>query len=264
MIIQIESPRIFKGFVTYEEFESWYDFHQKDCMIAEVILDQPQKLRFDIDGIEVNELARNIIKELISKVQEYFPTLTPIIYNSCGPKKTSYHLVFNGGFFPNHKAAYTAATWITRQISSTSLIDLSVYKTTQLFRLEGCTKKDQNRYKYRETPVTSWREGWITYGDHPFLSTPSPQPLPPSLPPPFVQTKDITAIVFGTYVWTMGEDFRVRAYQGDLVLLDRIRPTYCPACERIHEHENPYILLNKRLFCCRRSEVQMKVLLRCF
>lgn len=55
--------------------------------------------------------------------------------------------------------------------------------------------------------------------------------------------------------------YRIMKIQGGLVMLKRVKPSKCRVCEKIHEHENPYLILVKKddgidvFFNCRRSEV---------
>jgi hypothetical protein len=49
--------------------------------------------------------------------------------------------------------------------------------------------------------------------------------------------------------------FKIRKIDGDLIILDRVKPSHCWSCGRIHNHENPYIKIydGKVIFCCRRG-----------
>lgn len=49
--------------------------------------------------------------------------------------------------------------------------------------------------------------------------------------------------------------FEIREIENNIVALLRLQPSYCETCDRIHENENPYIILidNILYFCCRRT-----------
>lgn len=56
--------------------------------------------------------------------------------------------------------------------------------------------------------------------------------------------------------------FIVRDIKGSVISLRRLRPSFCDICDRIHENENPYMLVveNNVYFCCRRNKNKKKLL----
>jgi len=49
--------------------------------------------------------------------------------------------------------------------------------------------------------------------------------------------------------------FIVRDVKGSIISLKRLKPSFCKICERVHEHENPYLLVidDNVYFYCRRN-----------
>jgi hypothetical protein len=133
-------------------------------------------------------------------------------------------------------------------------IDLGVYKPVQMFRLEGSTKYLENRWKYREgtrelSPVSLFKSGLVGYTKGCKLVDTDvvvSHALFSRVYIPYIRTysvpKSSTLPVDGT--------FAVRRNMGNMTLLDRYRPSYCDRCNRVHEHENAYMVGNK--FFCRR------------
>lgn len=59
--------------------------------------------------------------------------------------------------------------------------------------------------------------------------------------------------------------YKLMEIEGPFVTLKRIKPSCCKICKRIHEHENPYLLIigeeRSVYFCCRRSADNKKLFL---
>jgi hypothetical protein len=49
------------------------------------------------------------------------------------------------------------------------------------------------------------------------------------------------------------KEFMIRKRMGNLVVLDRIYPSYCDVCKRVHESENAYVV--GKYFYCRRAHM---------
>lgn len=56
---------------------------------------------------------------------------------------------------------------------------------------------------------------------------------------------------------------RENGIKENMIILDLISPYYCKCCNRIHELENPYIIINKGSidFYCRRNDIPTKIFL---
>jgi len=58
--------------------------------------------------------------------------------------------------------------------------------------------------------------------------------------------------------------YRIDKIHGDIITLKRLRPSRCQLCNRVHEHENPYIRITTTgsvYFDCRRSNSNQKLVL---
>jgi hypothetical protein len=58
----------------------------------------------------------------------------------------------------------------------------------------------------------------------------------------------------------------VRERQGGLIILNRLRPSFCKVCEKVHEHENPFLIIHEAgevyMDCRRDSEKRWECLRR--
>jgi hypothetical protein len=159
--------------------------------------------------------------------------------------ETSYHVVLTNYFFASHDRCKAIAVYLSSKIRG---MDLGVYGRTQHFRLEGCTKYGQRRWKVRmdsDTSRDNYHEGVIT-------SSRGTKIGDITLPVPRLSRDKIVGMSSGVDISTYPE-FVVRRSEGDLIILDRVVPSYCNACGRSHDHDGAYILRG-RLFCRRGAQ----------
>lgn len=176
LIIQCqESETIFNYYLfdSIEEFKNYYFSLPKFCRnLYEIILDKPQKLRFDID---IKNVKDSDVKEPLELVLDFKKRLeekldTKIllyISNDIEEKKFSCHMVVTGYYAQNHEECFSLC-YVLHKLADKALIpyiDFAVYNKTQSFRLEGSTKYGDSRYKYLygNNDISShFEEGLIT------------------------------------------------------------------------------------------------------
>jgi hypothetical protein len=257
-------------------------------------LNTHQKPHFDIDisGDDIqchDKVFCDIIRSLIGCFNDHYGiTLSPcrdiLIYTSHGYNKRSYHIVVDNYAHSNNKEA----EWLYKEVIKRidygyhRYIDGSVYHSLQQFRLLWSEKLgsgrpkifqeewyiDGNRIEYQypekdienqqhkellqlSSSLLSFTDGCVILPDkihHTITTTTTQTILPDIIPTIFNIIKE----------YTKSDDipFKVRQINGNLIVLDRIRPSLCWSCGRRHDHENPYVKIDddKIVFHCRRGK----------
>lgn len=251
IVIQHSGNRMYTKFNNLSAFQHWYlNLKPTQRMFAEIIGSGPQKFRLDLDG-DISDPQL-----LIRDVQNFFQIMghgTPqiLFYDISSSDKMSYHLIVSSHYFSDNiscKIFTDSLIQFSQSSPWTLCVDTGVYKSIQGFRLEGSTKWQQQRWKYlfgtqqinpksfpdsllgNINPQTMHHISIPHSQIQKYLSSrpkPSPNLTTTSIPPGFTirQTLD-----------------------NGIVTLNRIKPTYCNLCDRIHEHENAYMIGNK--FVC--------------
>jgi hypothetical protein len=171
---------------------------------------------------------------------------------------TSYHIIVTNICFLTSSCCEMIANAISDKIMRkypmvSSLIDTGVYKHVQMFRIEASTKYKQSRWKYISgmddiSPLDMFKKGIITHTDDCHL----------------IDTDVVVDVMTDIGIYTHHEhsyqrasaskpipkEFTVRKIIGNMVILDRIRPSFCDTCVRVHDHENAYMIGGK-LYCRR-------------
>ena len=244
---------------TVDEFFKYYSA-KRPCsrMYFEVINDEfsPQKFKLDIDGyIGTTEMkyVLKIIRKILRKLVKEKPEI--LVYDI----STSHHIVVANLSF-SATSCEMLANAVCEKVSKryptvASLIDTVVYKKLQMFRVEGSTKYAQHRWKYLAntkelSSLEDFKKGIISYVDECY----------------HVEEEKVVDVMLdiGTY-YPAGRDperkkssnrgvipreFVVRKTMGNLIVLDRIFPSFCNICKRVHDNDGAYIV-GQRFFCRR-------------
>lgn len=245
---------------TVEEFYAYYSAKDPSSRTHfEVINDSfsPQKLKIDIDGrIGDNDMAYvlKVMRRLFRRLTMHKPEL--LVYDI----STSHHIVVANIAFPTAGCCEMLANVVREKVAkryptASSLIDVGVYKSVQMFRVEGSTKYGQRRWKYLDgtrklSPIETFKKGLISYVDDCHLIG--------------IDTVVDVASDVGVYELADREpegkvangrrqipkEFVVRETTGKLTILDRISPSFCTICQRVHDKDGAY-LVGERFFCRR-------------
>jgi len=139
-----------------------------------------------------------------------------------------YHLVMFRHYSTCHRTCRWLAEYVARRYQIAS-IDMSCYASVKCLRLEGSYKGAN-----RKTSMSghSFLEGLVTCVDDDAeeLALQPPPRAPVAVAPQGVSVQ-----------WSL-DDFEVRTQQNGMVLLDRLRPSYCAQCQRIHDNENAAVI----------------------
>jgi hypothetical protein len=146
----------FITFKTFSELDLWY--RSQPILLRnfyEIIYNKPQKPRFDLE-ISSDKLSFDVwnyyVNNIIETIYKKFTNVILTIYNSHGKKKWSTHIIVQNYIVKNCEDARKFTMCIIHALPNPiikTIIDLSVYKSLQMFRLEGSTKVGENRYKYK-------------------------------------------------------------------------------------------------------------------
>lgn len=243
---------------TVDEFYAYYS-RKGPCsrVFNEVINDSfsPQKFKLDIDGrIGDNEMQYLLktIRKMLRRLTKARPEM--LVYDI----STSHHVVVDGLCFSSGSCEMLANA-VSEKMSRkypmiSSLIDTCVYKKVQMFRIEGSTKYGQRRWKRLDggelSTLEIFKKGIISYVDDCL----------------YIDSDDVVDVMLDIGVYrptehvhrkdnvntpSIPKEFVVRKKMDGLVILDRIAPSFCDICRRVHESENAYMV--GRIFFCRRS-----------
>ena len=257
-----------------------------------------ENLTVDGDAVRDN-LVDSIVKVLFDRGVQIIPTRDILVYTSHGPDKQSYHIVVNNHCHTNNVEAKAFYDNVMDYVKPefTQWIDRSVYSPTQQFRVVGSQKIGSIRTK-------TFHKSWTYHGETINCEYPEPPDSPEHemvmqleasivgytgnckfLPPfepredkikSYTETEDIDIKDATQALGLVGaagnisiEDprfpYKFLGINGPIVMLKRTKPSNCRICKRIHEHENPYLLVvgdeKSVYFYCRRAPESSKIFL---
>lgn len=223
--------RYFQVFEDPKKFISFYRTVPKSLRCYyEVIRGNIRKLIIDIDVVITEDEILELRHDLQVIIYAYREQLTfPIVFKSTG-QKISYHLVVPDIEFTIEECKHIISLLDPEE----KYCDRSVYKPTQLFRIEGSTKFGQSRYKY-----VLYKDA-LSQDDQDILAG-------------FAYVKTNANVITSTsYTFrntpvysslSIDNQFKIRKQVSPyLISLSRTSPGYCPICKRVHEHENAYLV----------------------
>ncbi len=238
----------------YRVYESLCDFHTylqgPDAIRTwnEVILDGPQKLKFDIDApskLFVDATAYNAvfntildgIKDVISIT--FGISLKPtdiIICKSHGPSKYSNHIIIDNYCVSNALQARELTSRLMMLIPQVTVLDIGVNKSRQNFRILHCHKEeDPSRPKVLVTQHDPMRTYIGNTTDckllHDITTVAAKEVITPI-------TSNVEAIV-ASYC---PADHVYRSTSGNRILFTRTAPGYCILCARVHSNDNTFYI----------------------
>lgn len=271
-------------YLTWDSIDDFYRhytrLHPSQRVYNEVIYEGRQKFRLDIDAkVENIREIICVLKDILHDITRGKKRFRIHVYDI----QTSYHVIVSGIAFESSGSCQMVANLVLDRIKNNAdAIDVCVYKSLQMFRLEGATKFQQQRWKYRgdrtrlTNSLTKFKEGIISYTQDCYI----------------IDTDIVVQYALDSGVYTLSNmggnsgiytllnsdaisnsnavqrwkqdrtvgkmeqpippGFRIRSERNGFISLDRIYPTFCPTCNRVHEHENAFIIHGK-LHCWRKK-----------
>ena len=220
-----------------------------------------------------------------------------LLFTSHGSSKRSFHIVIDNYYHCNHREAAAFYHMVANRIPSLyrRWLDSKVYSSIQQFRLEGSQKIGSGRikvlaeewslrdrlvrYQLSEQPTNDFHRRCLIFRASLLGqvkgATGLPSFLPRSAEPgPLVVVRpsshqqltseeglaalDLVAQKVGVSTTDHRFPYRLIRVEGNLVILKRVKRSHCRICDRVHENENPFLVVvgqEKRVyFYCRRND----------
>lgn len=248
---------------------------------------------------------QRLIDELTSAIIEVFNDLNlPIninnitYYSSHGVDKMSYHVIIDKWYQFNNRESKEFYSLVTAKMSEeySKLVDPAVYSKLQQFRILGNHKAGSDRIKIIE------RE-WYYYDDLIEYNNEAPEEslqdrfdFARSLVTNIADCQGIPSLISNDKstgvtnldkhdlsrddarkaiemiaeranisISSVSFPYRIRSIEGNMVVLNRVRASICPICDRRHDNENPFLTIvgeqRKVYFNCRRDRAKRKLLI---
>jgi hypothetical protein len=200
------------------------------------------------------------------------------VYTSHGAKKFSMHVILQHWMHANEAEAYAFGHKVLEGLLDKKIgknkikwqkewVDFGVYDRNQQFRLLGSTKCGDMRHKEflneftfngtkythawdtlpesdEDVELMAFEESLLTFSGSQFSMIPS-----------YVQPKKVYEGPVGSLeeddvhqamrVLDDDSSFTIKDVEGMLIYLYRQAPTFCDICKRPHEHENPFLRLER-------------------
>jgi len=246
------------------------------------------------------KVLQDLINEIVKLIPKINVERDVCIYSSHGENKISYHVIVNHFYHSNHEQAkafyYTIMKNLPKEYYDNNWIDHSVYSKTQQFRIYGSQKTGTKRTKIFHDEwllngkeiIHETDEDWEDL-DMKFLinldesligaRVSNATALPDYQVPEefqkksYIKGEDIQQDVAMEAFYLLAKALQIPPdserfpYKFDrvdssFVLLRRIKASKCKMCKRVHQHENPYLLITEDLnvfFHCRRAPPNKKL-----
>lgn len=279
----------------YAKFKTYFDFYRYkktqvnikyNCFYEVIFGNLDQKIYFDLD-MPISEItfedATNALLLLIENIKKVCSIITDndiMIFNSNDDKKTSFHIIIDNWILPNNKLNNIFFKTVLENYPKkwVKFIDDKMYKNIQQFRIYESHKWETTRVK-----ILDINSKWIlsSYsGDN--LELINLYTLGSSLISnitgcnylPFYK-EELHTTKLNNYNNENFDDskldkilelckiklkpfpYKYTEILNNLIMLERINPSYCNICKRIHENQNPYLIIynNIDIFMnCRRND----------
>ena len=238
--------------------------------IIEEITEKDVQVFFD-------QLIDSIISEYNSLGLKVDPQRNILVFSSHGKTKWSYHIIVDGFCVDHHKEAGELFKRISSKLPKDRLewLDSGIYSANHCLRILGSVKegeidgereirvkilektwkyKDQEiKFEYTETPkhekhqlALEFERSFITLVNncYPIPSLVQKQALNGLDRKCEIQADDdILNYAFILFQSIYGNVFNLVGSMGNMIMMSRNYASGCPICDRVHEHENGFLLL---------------------
>jgi hypothetical protein len=256
---------------------------EERCFYECIFGESSQKPYFDIDvplkeGIYTVEKSKALVKKVLDIARSTLSQLSDyLVFSSHGPEKISYHVVFDKWCFTNYRdgKAYLKEVCDKLDEEDRQYVDASMYKSVQQFRIIGSHKYGSERVKRFDETMSTWKLSsefpessmFVNLYLASLITNTSYCYCLPSLCEPDEEKRtfssvDLTDTNINSVMQLVNineggkEHYKILDVQGSMIMLRRQFPSYCKTCERVHEHENPFLSVCSNggvFFNCRRS-----------
>jgi hypothetical protein len=284
MEIKGTNNKVCKVFSSFEKIQEVYDyinlFEPYHKHFYEIIIgSKKQKPHFDIDldsrdpnyikyhnDEDLDIVNSKIVKSLVDTILLVDPFAIIKTYTSNSNNKRSTHVIIINYHHDNNIEANDFYNIIIDNIDVeySTFIDKSVYKSIQQFRLLGCCKIDTTRVKIcsfetKMSEFETFKQSMISNveEDSTKISVVLNSKKIIYRIKNLITNNEIDEILerFVKDVPDIKRNFKVTQSKNNIITLRRQRPSFCKQCNRVHEHENPFIIKRNDVcyFYCRRG-----------
>jgi hypothetical protein len=284
VVCQYINTRLYTIFDSYLEFSNKYNMIEPShrCFYEVIFGNLPQKPHFDIDidlnrfNVDKDEILNNVLKSIKNNLKivgiELNECRDVMIFSSHSAIKISFHIVIDNYCHSDNNEAKQFYKKVLEELPKEycNYVDHAVYSKTQQFRMVGCQKYGSNRpkifmkekYEFIETPENPKHELNMTLSAS-LVSNTSYCKLLPSFfseddKPQRTFVDDVSDQDIKNATQLLLDEkstYKILSVVGGIISLKRLRPSFCKVCNRVHENENPYIMIieDNVYFDCRRS-----------
>lgn len=229
-----------------------------------------QKLYFDLDNIprecDINALMREF-RDCIQLVEPLIESGDIIIFSSHDDEKFSFHVVVDHWCVQNHleNRAFFERFMAIFNPNLGQYLDQSMYKSIQQFRIVDSHKFGSYRIKIIDgmsewecVPETPDHHFMLLLGGGAITNTSYCKILPKYgvviTRPKFI-SNEIDVGLIPRIERLVPPEFKLIQVHEGVVVLKRLRPSFCAACLRVHNNENPFLtIIHDTVYMhCRRS-----------
>ena len=283
VVCQEEQQRKYTLFESYGQFLKYYNSQSTKCFYEIILTNQYRVPYFDVDVEDnIESFDENVFKNMLhTKMKEIFGNNQMLVYSSNTVKKKSYHILIRNVYLHNEKECANFYKFFIKDLDPNyaKYFDSSVYKSTQQFRIYGCHKYGKDNVKvlrkdlcYNYTVPKRHLDSQEIYNLYSSLLTnitgctylegfeeievSRPITLGAASQGDVEKVLDMVYYKFSYDLFTYCE---TKESNGNLLLTFRRKAaSYCKNCNRVHEHENPFVtvvgLERNVYFYCRRGE----------
>lgn len=249
------------------------------CFHEVVLEHRNQKMRFDIDikktpdvtETEVKQFMDDLIDATIRVYGEIGYQIVPekhiLLFSSHGPQKWSYHIIVDGFYCENCQEASALFKKITEKMPNQERVkdwlDASIYNANHSLRILSSVKNGRKKilekvWKFRDQEVhfeysqkpRNEKHQIVLEFERSFISlTENCFPIPMLVKKNFynneseVMDDQVSDYAFRLFKSIYGDVFTHVKTVSNFVLLQRVKESGCPICNRVHESENAFLVV---------------------
>ena len=233
----------------------------------------------EITETDVQDFLNQLIDSTIEEYKNMGLTVDPkqniLVYSSHGKEKWSFHIIIDGFYCDTHQDASELFKKIISHMSKKYLdwLDSSIYSVNHCLRALGCVKEGQNEirvkklekswkykdteivFEYPETPIHEKHQMAMEF-ERSFLTLVSNcYPIPSLVSKQALDGvskfsekqvgNEILNYAFLVFQSRYGNVCSYFSSMGNMIMLTRNYASGCPICERVHEHENAFLIVKE-------------------
>jgi hypothetical protein len=253
-------------FSSFYNFKEWYLTQPKKHFHEVIFGDNIQRLKFDIDS-SVDEFGDKIktLNTIIDCIVDELNTVMPkvkssrstlLLTDSCGGNKVSFHIIVKNFTVNNNEEAALFTSGVLDRLNKIdsryrNYIDAGVNSKLHNLRIYGSSKVGSDRVKGCNVelnkalgvPIHSMKDLAST------MITLNPSGRDVRIPDRVVKVEkdyeSIESIPDYIHKHIKNTGFNFRCIAGSMVITDRIIPSFCNVCRRLHDKDNTMIITRK-------------------